>query len=321
MSALPLARLLADGELHSGAALAARLGLTRAAVWRQVARLPDYGLAVQRLHGRGYRLDQPLSLLDPARIVSALRAAGSALDDVRVFDSVSSTHDVLAAPGAPDRAVCLAEHQSAGRGRRGRRWQSPFGVNLYVSVSWGYDAAPASLSGLSLALGVGLAGMLRERGVDVRIKWPNDLWLDRRKLGGLLVEVSGDAQGPCRVVVGVGLNVNMQAPLDPPDQPWASLAGPGGPIVDRSTLAAETVRTIETVLMTFPEPGFAAYRDAWRAFDALAGAQVEAEWAGELLHGRVRGIAADGGLEIDTAAGPRVLRGGEVSVRAHGPAA
>lgn len=313
-AALRLARLLADGELHSGATLAVRLGLTRAAVWSQVRELGKLGLSVERRRGRGYRLTEPLHLLDAAVIEADLRARGCRLHRVTVLDSVGSTNDALLAASGP--AVCLAEHQSSGRGRRGRAWLSPYGVNLYLSAAWCYEDGAAGLHGLSLALGAGVAQVLRRSGVPVQLKWPNDLWLGRRKLGGLLVELTGDAQGPCRVVAGLGLNVNMTQPTDAPDQPWISLAQWSGRPFDRTALAVDLIEAVERTLAAFPQPGLAAFRSAWRELDALHGQAVSVEWAGERVTGVACGIDPQGGLEVRTPAGPRVLLGGDVSVRA-----
>jgi BirA family transcriptional regulator, biotin operon repressor / biotin---[acetyl-CoA-carboxylase] ligase len=312
--ALRLAALLADGAEHSGTSLATALGITRAGVGRRVRGLAAYGLAVSARRGRGYRLAAPLSLIEQQRVVAALRDAGSQIGAVHCFDTVASTSDLLAGRDVPPGTLVLAEHQSAGRGRRGRAWISPFGVNLYFSLSWRYQVGPAALGGLSLALGVALAECLLRHAPTVMLKWPNDLWVEGRKLGGVLVDVSGDAQGPCGVVAGIGINVNMLDPPDPPAQPWASLIETAG-FLDRSALAAEVALAVEAALADFPQPGLAAYRKRWDAFDALRGRQVYARWDEGLVHGVARGIDATGALMLETPRGVRLLTGGEVSVR------
>lgn len=199
---LELLRLLADGRLHSGAVLAERLDMTRAAVCKAVRRLSDQlGLEITSGRGRGYRLITPIELLDAQRIGETLAATGRAPPvRLEIHQRIDSTNRHLmreAAHGAPSGTVCLAERQTAGQGRHGRCWVSPFGANLYLSILWRYPCGPAGLSGLSLAAGAVVADALRQLGVQgLVLKWPNDLLWGGRKLGGILLEVSGEAQGP-----------------------------------------------------------------------------------------------------------------------------
>jgi BirA family biotin operon repressor/biotin-[acetyl-CoA-carboxylase] ligase len=319
-----LLRLLAPGDWHSGADLAARLGLTRAAVWKQVQGLAAWGVTVSTRRGQGYRLVEPLDLLDAARLRELLGSSAGA--DVEVFDSLPSTNAHLVARIAAGRGagVCLAEHQSAGRGRRGRAWHSPFGRNLYVSLSHAFDVGPAQLAGLSIAIGAALVRVLRGAGVDaVGIKWPNDLVSGRHKLGGILIELQGDTQGPCWAVVGIGLDVNMSAAVDGAiDQPWTSLARLSGRVFDRTALAAQVIAAVQGAMAAFPAAGLAPWLGEYAAADVLAGREIDVEWAGERLHGVARGIDAQGALLVDCDGVRRPLWGGEVTVRAGcGPAA
>lgn len=320
-----LLRLLAPGGWHSGADLAARLGLTRAAVWKQVQGLTGWGVAVTTRRSLGYRLSEPLHLLDAARLRDLLgpSAAGS---EVEVFDTLPSTNAHLVAGIAAGRGagVCLAEHQSAGRGRRGRTWHSPFGRNLYLSVSHAFDVGPAQLAGLSLAVGAALVQVLRGCGVEgVGIKWPNDLVSGRHKLGGILIELQGDTQGPCWAVVGIGLDVNMSAAEEGAiDQPWTSLSRLTGHAFDRTALAAQVIAAVRDTLAAFPATGLAPWLPEYAAADVLAGREIDVDWAGERLQGVARGIDAHGALLVDCDGVRRALWGGEVTVRAgRGPAA
>ncbi len=316
---LALLRLLADGSWHSGVELAQRLGLSRAAVWKQTQGLARWGVDVHAQRARGYRLSPALDLLDLPRLRQALAAAP---DDLELFDTLPSTNAYLMARIVAGRGagVCLAEHQSAGRGRRGRMWHSPFGRNLYLSVAQVYEAGPAALAGLSLAIGAALATLLTGLGVSgVGLKWPNDLLCGGSKLGGILIELQGDTQGPCWAVAGIGLNVNMGADDGASiDQSWTSLARLSGRPWDRTALAAQVVAAVREVMIGFPARGLAPWRDAYAGFDLLADCPVQVDWAGERITGMARGIDASGALLVDCDGERRTLWGGEVTVRAAG---
>jgi BirA family biotin operon repressor/biotin-[acetyl-CoA-carboxylase] ligase len=321
---IALLRLLADGHWHSGRELAERLGLTRAAVCKQAQALADWGVGVHTERARGYRLAQALDLLDPARLQDGLARAG-VQEAVELFDTLPSTNAHLMGRIGRGRGggMCLAEHQTAGRGRRGRAWHSPFGRNLYLSIGHAYQGGAAALAGLSLAIGAALAQLLDGLGVPgVGIKWPNDLLCDGRKLGGILIELQGDTQGPCWAVAGVGLNVNMHGAADDAiDQPWTSLAQLSGRDWDRTALAVRVITTLREVMAGFPDPGLAHWQAAYARFDVLAGRPVAVDWAGERVCGLARGIDAQGALLVDDGVGRRALWGGEVTVRAQdGPA-
>ncbi|HEX2796178.1 MAG TPA: biotin--[acetyl-CoA-carboxylase] ligase [Immundisolibacter sp.] len=318
-TSLALLRLLADGGWHSGVELAQQLGLSRAAVWKQVQGLSRWGVAVHTQRAHGYRLSPALDLLDSLRLRLALTGI-VAPDELEVFDSLPSTNAHLIARIGAGRGtgVCLAEHQSAGRGRRGRAWHSPFGRNLYLSVAQAYEAGPAALAGLSLAIGAALAQLLTALGIaGVGLKWPNDLLCGGRKLGGILIELQGDTQGPCWAVAGIGLNVNMDVDDGPSiDQPWTSLLRLAGGSWDRTALAAQVVSSVRQVMSAFPGDGLAPWLGAYAQFDLLAGCPVDVDWAGEHICGVARGIDASGALLVDCAGARRALWGGEVTVRA-----
>lgn len=323
-TSLALLRLLADGGWHSGVELARHLCLSRAAVWKQIQGLSRWGVVVHTQRPHGYRLSPALDLLDARQLHRAL-AGIVAPDELELFDSLPSTnaHLIERISAGRGAGVCLAEHQSAGRGRRGRAWHSPFGRNLYVSIAQGYEAGPAALAGLSLAIGAAVATALTGLGVaGVGLKWPNDLLCDGRKLGGILVELQGDTQGPCWAVAGIGLNVNMAAADGASiDQPWTSLAQLADRTWDRTALAAQLITDVRGVMAGFLTRGLAPWQEAYARFDLLADRVVQVDWAGEHISGVARGIDASGALLVDCGGQRRALWGGEVTVRAgHGPA-
>jgi BirA family biotin operon repressor/biotin-[acetyl-CoA-carboxylase] ligase len=320
---LHLLRCLADGEFHSGERLALELGVSRAAVWKQVQGLPGaFGVEVTAVRGRGYRLHAALDLLESGRIREAMGPASSgALATLTLLDSVDSTNSQLLRERfvAPDRvAACVAERQTGGRGRRGRRWVSPYGCNLYLSVSRRFEQPAAALGGLSLATGVAVVAALESQGASgIRLKWPNDLLWDGRKVGGILVEMSGEADGPSYVVIGVGINIGMPAAAgESIDQPWADLVeAMGGNPPRRSRLAGVVLDRLVACLTQFQSEGLAPFLPAWRALDGLAGHQVAVLLGDAAVEGRAEGVTDDGALLLATPNGPQRFFGGEVSLR------
>ena len=310
---------LADGERHSGEALAQRFGISRAALAKRVQQLRALGVEIAAQAGLGYQLAEPWQRLDADAIQRALPRTVQALGlHVQVLTSTDSTNSqLLATDAAGDPQVLFAEHQSAGRGRRGRAWQSPFGANFYLSLAWTFPAWPPRLTTLPLAVAVALCRALANLGVQAGIKWPNDIQVEGRKLAGILIEPRGEAGGSCRVVIGAGINGAMTAAQgEGIGQPWIGLreALAGRPLPPRNTVATTLVTTLAEALAQFAEHGFAPFAPEWRQRDLLAGRTVRLDDA-PAIEAVARGIDADGGLVLDTPAGPRTVHAGEVSVR------
>ena len=316
-TALRLARCLQTGALRSGEEIAAELGCTRAAVWKHARSLRALGIAVEAVPGRGYRLSDPVELLD----ADALRAAlCGRLREVRVEGVIDSTSRRLAAlpAGERHRVAVFAEGQTAGRGRRGRAWFSPPGRNVYLSLGWRFDGGIATLACLPLVTALAAARALDSAGLESHaIKWPNDLWVDGRKLGGCLVEVHGDAHGPCEAIVGVGINVHMRPDHEGAadiDQPWTAL-GRHVPAASRNALARALAEALAHAFERFAGEGFEALRPEWAARDALAGRAVRVEQGGRVIAGRASGVGPEGGLLVATPHGMVECHSAEVSVR------
>lgn len=305
---------LADGAWHSGEALAAVAGITRAGLAKRVDKLRELGLDVEARQGLGYRLTQPLERLDAA----ALQAGAPAGLGVSVVDSTDSTNrQLLDAPAAADPQALFAEYQTAGRGRRGRVWRSPYGANVYLSLAWSFAAWPPQLTALPLAVGVACARALRDTGLArVQLKWPNDLWVDRRKLGGILIEHRGEAGGACRVVVGIGINVAMSgAQADGIDQAWISLNEAVDGSASRNTLAAALLRQLHAVLAGFERDGFAPFAADWNALDLSRDQPVRISGANP-IDGIARGVDGIGALIVESSDGERrAVHSGDVSLR------
>ena len=314
-----LLRRLAAGAV-SGDRLATELGLTRAAVWKRIDALRQAGIDIDAQPGRGYALARPLDLLKADAILLALPPdARAGLNALEVQWQTESTNSALLAqpPPATGARVLLAERQSGGRGRLGRVWASPLASNIYMSLDRQFAGGLARLAGLSLVAGIASAEALREAtGLDIRLKWPNDLWLDGRKLGGLLVEGGGEHGGPARAVIGLGVNVRMpEATGRDIDQPWIDLAGQLGAPPSRNVLVAAVLAAWLRALDDFDREGLAMFLPRWAALDALAGRRIHVLHGGERREAEALGIAPDGGLRVRDAGGERVVHSGEVSVR------
>ena len=319
-----LLRRLADANWHSGPALARDLGAAPAAIRRALGELEGLGLELDRRAGRGYRLTEPYDSLDAA----ALRALLGAQADhftLEILDTCASTNTLLlerARAGAPSGSVLACELQSAGRGRRGNDWQSGLGGSLTFSLLWRFAQGAAGLSGLSLAAGLAMARALDAIGVaDVQLKWPNDLLHAGRKLGGILIELHGEAAGPSAAVIGIGLNLRLRAGVrDAIAQPVTDLAAAAGRAPQRNPLLAAALTELERVLRRFADQGFAPLRQEWMARHAHQGRPVTlSSGAGKSMAGVAAGVAEDGALLLQTGRGLQRCVNGELSLRAVAP--
>ena len=307
MQSAELLAELAAGAPISGVELAAKAGVTRAAVWKQVEALRARGVPVEAGGASGYRLPWPVQLLDAARIRAALPAAvAKRLGALEVHWELDSTSSELQRRGAaaPDLSMVLAETQSAGRGRRGRRWLSPPGLNLYLSCLKRFDTGFAALSGLSLALGVIVLRTLEALGIaGAGLKWPNDVLaaapgLAPGKLAGILVELSGEYQGPCAAVIGIGLNLRLTDALrEQAGQPACDLATlAGGTPPDRNRVAAALIAALTEGLRQFEREGFAAFVDEYARHDLLRDRALRLSGAGGERDGIGAGVDGRGAL-------------------------
>jgi BirA family biotin operon repressor/biotin-[acetyl-CoA-carboxylase] ligase len=320
----PLLKLLADGELRSGEWLAEAMGHTRAAVWKAVERLRALGIDIQALPRRGYRLASPIELLDARRIGAEIAGARMPhLRNLELLFEVDSTNTRLLAAAAPPLGsadVCMSELQHAGRGRLGRRWIAPFGAGIAMSVGWSFSDMARTLPALSLGVGVAVARALAKVGaVGTSLKWPNDIWFRDRKMGGVLIELRAEAQGPAHVVIGIGINVILppgaRQKIEASGVAVAAVedACEAGP--SRNRVAGTILDELLSMLLQYERQGFAAFRDAWAALDALNGRPAQIIVGDNVVTGVARGVDADGALLLDN--GDRVQRfvSGEASLR------
>jgi BirA family biotin operon repressor/biotin-[acetyl-CoA-carboxylase] ligase len=312
---LTLLKLLKDGRFHSGQALGAGLGISRSAVWKQLQHLEaELGLSVHKVRGKGYRLAKPLLLLDAAEIC----AKEDCEWPVHLFDSIDSTNaEALRSIGRGVEApfLVLAERQLAGRGRRGRKWVSPFADNLYYSLVLRIDGGMRQIEGLSLVVGLAVMHTLRDMGViEAGLKWPNDVLVGEKKIAGILLELVGDPADVCHVVLGVGINVNMQS-TDEVDQQWTSMSLEAGRDFDRNELVARLSGKLRGYLKLHHASGFAAIQSEWERYHLWQGRAVSLIAGINRIDGVVMGIDRQGALRLKVDGVEKIFSGGELSLR------
>lgn len=294
---------LADGQFHSGQELGAALGVSRAAMWKLVEQLRKHGIQIDAVAGRGYRMARPVELLDPLAIASAIESAFGKPLPVEVLFRCDSTNHVLLerARAGAEAQLLTTEIQRAGRGRWGRSWAAPFGSALCLSLLWRFPPLPHGLAGLSLAIAIGVAEMLAALEAPVQLKWPNDILLEGNKLGGILIEIVGEVEGPCAVVIGIGLNLACGETIAAQaEQPVATLEQAiGARAYARNSLAGQVGAAMASVCERFAVDGFAPFAPQWRHYDAFADMPVVLMLPGEDVRGIARGVDARGALLLE----------------------
>ncbi|KQN57425.1 bifunctional biotin--[acetyl-CoA-carboxylase] ligase/biotin operon repressor BirA [Erwinia sp. E602] len=313
---LKLVALLADGEFHSGEQLGEQLGMSRAAINKHVNTLKEWGIDVFTVTGKGYSLSAKMQLLNEQAINAQLENGRLAV--VPVIDSTNQyLLDRMNSLQSGD--ACVAEYQQAGRGRRGRQWFSPFGANLYLSMYWRLEQGPAAAMGMSLVIGIVLAEALQELGApDIRVKWPNDIYLDDRKLAGILIELTGKTGEAAQIVIGAGINLAMRAPAaDVINQGWINLQE-AGVTIDRNALSALIVNKMRDALFAFEQDGLHPFVERWAALDNFINRPVKLLIGDREIYGIARGIDAQGGLILEQDGVRKSWVGGEISLRPQG---
>ena len=312
-----LIAILADGEFHSGTALGQQLDVSRNAVWKALQHLQGLDIDVHAVHGKGYRLTEPLELLDSQRIESLLsEQSRNSLLSMDVLFDVDSTNAWLLRQSRRHAVVCLAERQHSGRGRRGRDWISPFAANLYLSMGWKFEISASSLGSMSLVIGVAIVRGLQALGIEgLSLKWPNDIYCQGRKLGGILIEMRGESGGPSELVIGVGINIHMPRSVDESiSQPWIDLRHCHG--VSRNRVAASVIDAVVEACQRSSEGDTRQYLDEWESLNEFAGASVAVHMPdGNIIEGRCTGIDENGALLLEHQGEIQHFHCGEVSLR------
>ncbi len=309
---------LADGKFHSGEALAKQFDISRARVWQTVDELRNYGLEIAAVTGRGYKIFDGLELLNEHKIMAHMPAHLSAKTQIILRAQTESTNSVLSEQlrqkTINSGTVCLAEYQSLGRGRLGRTWVSPMGSNIYCSMAWQFNQSAAQLMGLSLVVGLAVIEALNQMGAkNIGLKWPNDIFWQGKKLGGILVEIAGDALGPCDVIIGIGLNVNMPRHIKI-DQAFTDLSHVMQRTISRNQLIAHMITALNDYLPRFSQQGFNGFLNEWLKYDILHNQPVKITQLDQILDGLAMGIDEQGQLKVNIDGKEQCLTSAEVSV-------
>ncbi|KFC84867.1 bifunctional biotin--[acetyl-CoA-carboxylase] ligase/biotin operon repressor BirA [Buttiauxella agrestis] len=310
---LTLISILSDGEFHSGEHLGEQLGMSRAAINKHIQTLRDWGVDVFTVPGKGYSLPDPIQLLNEELIKSQIDTGS-----IVVLPVIDSTNQYLLErlDTLQSGDACIAEYQQAGRGRRGRQWFSPFGANLYLSMYWRLEQGPAAAVGLSLVIGIVMAEVLQDLGAEnVRVKWPNDLYLNDRKLAGILVELTGKTGDAAQIVIGAGINLAMRnVATDVINQSWINLQE-AGINIDRNALAIKIIKELRKALQLFEDEGLVPFLPRWESLDNFINRQVKLIIGEREIHGISRGINEQGGLLLEQDGVIKPWVGGEISLR------
>ncbi|WKY57968.1 bifunctional biotin--[acetyl-CoA-carboxylase] ligase/biotin operon repressor BirA [Vibrio sp. SNU_ST1] len=311
---LALLRCLADGEFHSGEDLGEMIGVSRAAISKHIKGIQEWGLDIYRVQGKGYKLASRLDMLNEDKLSVVSRDAS--LELIPIIGSTNQ-HLLERTNILESGSVCIAEYQAAGRGRRGREWVSPFGANLYLSMYWRLDAGMAAAMGLSLVVGVAVVEALEEMGVEgIKLKWPNDLYHNDKKLAGILVELSGQSGGAAHIVIGLGLNLSMDPATSGIGQPWTSLKEVcGGKVPDRNQLAQALINAWDKSLVDYELKGMSNFVERWNRLDNFLGRNVRLIIGPREIEGVVQGIDEQGAVLLKTENGIESYIGGEISLR------
>ena len=310
---LAILKALSTGDFISGEELGEQLGVSRAAISKHIKGIQDWGIDIFRVQGKGYQLSQPLQLLDESILKASLNAP------VELIPIIDSTNQYLLdrVNELESGSVCIAEYQAKGRGRRGREWVSPFGSNLYMSMFWRLDAGMAAAMGLSLVVGVAIVEALEKLGLNgVKLKWPNDLYYQDRKLAGILVEMSGQAGGAANLVIGMGMNVMMSDQTEGITQPWASLTEVADKEhIDRNQLAITMINTLHSALSDYEIYGMSGFVERWNRLDNFLGRPIKLIMGPREITGIAKGINEQGAVLLETENGIESFIGGEISLR------
>ncbi|RYV02459.1 biotin--[acetyl-CoA-carboxylase] synthetase [Shewanella sp. OPT22] len=308
-----LAALNRTDSYLSGEALAKQLDVSRATISNHVDALEQAGVGIYSVKGKGYKLEKPVPLIDGDSLVHQID------DRCFYFDEIDSTNSFILkhAEELKSGDICIAEYQSAGRGRRGRKWASPYGSHLYASMLWQFPQGMAQAMGLSLVVGCSLASVLKKLGLDdVAVKWPNDVYLEGKKLAGILVEMSGQADGECNVVIGIGVNLSMPTTAaEQIDQPWADIVSQQA-LPDKTEFAIALHQQLKADIQQFEQSGLSAFIERWQKVDLYCDQPIKLLMADNVTEGICRGIDTQGALLLEVDGEVKAFVGGEISVRA-----
>jgi len=315
-----LIKALATGDFISGQLLADQLNISRTSISKHVNALVEIGLDIYSVTGKGYRLAKPLNLLCKSEIINQF-PKNTIAPDIEVHSLIDSTNNYLMRR-LPNQVslgqVCLAEYQSAGRGRRGRQWVSPFGSQIYLSMYWYLEQGLSAAMGLSLVTALAVSdAIFAITNIKVQLKWPNDIYLDGVKLAGILIDLDGQALEPSHSIIGIGLNLNIpEQSAQQIDQKWTDLQSHYDALIDRNTLSAQLIYCLLKRLEQHQTEGFSSMLTQWHERDYYLNKRVKLLTGERVTKGICRGINAHGALMLEVDGQIKPIYGGEVTLRA-----
>lgn len=318
---LAILNALNQGGFISGQVLGEQLGISRAAISKHIKSLQEMGLDIFKVTGKGYSLNSQVGLLNQAQIQQHYQALGATTAKVEVHPIIDSTNSELmrriqVKTELESGTVIVAEMQQLGRGRRGRVWQSPFGANLYYSYFWRLDDGIQAAMGVSIVVGLAVYDAIKALyNIEVELKWPNDIYLNKQKLAGVLVELDAQPQGPCQLVIGIGINLQMPESFSQHiDQAWTDLSQHTQQL-NKNQLVASLTYYLEQRLEQYSESGLQSMHQQWNALNAFAGECVELNTGHRSWRGICEGIDPQGGIRIRQDGEVKSYYGGEISLR------
>ena len=324
MLQLEILKLLADGRAHSEKELVKSLDLPAPMLSKYIHKLRQLGIKVESSSHQHYQLCCPIDFLDVQKISNNLKVStADRIHRLEVFPALDSTNTYLLNAPIPDPSqmtVCLAEYQSAGRGRHGKKWNVPFGGGLCLSVGWLFNELPQNISALSLSVAVVARRVIGElTGCYPLVKWPNDLVWEDQKLGGILIETSGENENALHVVVGIGINVSIDPTYLKKICDWPEGAIDMNSMVKRqfikNELAGRLIEDFFATLKSYGSFGFEPHHEEFISAHYLNGREVVLSNGSSELSGTVVTVDLDGALVLKTGSSVRRVISGEVSLR------
>ena len=312
-----LIKILADGQFHSGENLGKVVGVTRSAIANHMKNLLKLGVDVFSVKGRGYKLSSPLNMLDENLILSLSKTLHKG--ELHVANIIASTNDYVKTrlPDVAQGFSCTAEAQTKGRGRRGRTWISPYGASVYLSMGWRFSGGYQSMAGLSLLVGIAINRCLQKMKInDAKLKWPNDVYVQGKKLSGILIEVEGQVGADTFAVIGIGINVCLPQDLEGIDQPFIDLQTVCAQTIDRNLLIARVIDQLREMLLEFEQHGLKPFMQEWQSADLFYDKPIKLIAGNNQITGISKGINDTGALMLETNGHITAHYGGEISVRA-----
>ncbi|WP_133405293.1 bifunctional biotin--[acetyl-CoA-carboxylase] ligase/biotin operon repressor BirA [Parashewanella tropica] len=297
----------------SGEELANQLDVSRMTISNHIDALETLGVEIFSVKGKGYKLQKAVPLMDEKQLLEAIQGRCFYFDEIDSTNSFMMKHASELKSGD----ICIAEHQTAGRGRRGRNWVSPYGSHFYGSVFWNFPQGMAQAMGLSLVVGCSLVTALEALGVSgLAVKWPNDVYLNGKKLAGILVEMSGQADGECQIVIGIGVNFVMpSSSAEQIDQPWSDLVDMDIP--SKTEFAIAFHQQLVADLKVFETQGLNPFLSRWQQTDLYKDQVIRLEMGENHVEGVCRGIDEQGGILLEHDGEVKSFVGGEISLRPH----